>query len=200
MKIVLIRHGESEGDLLHVHEGSADFNLTEMGHWQAEQMAQRVAKEFNPERIWVSSLKRARQTAQKIADITGWPIEVLEDLQEHKNGDIAGKPLDEIPFPFSYDRHEKWGVTGESEIEFRARCEQVLSQIFASSKQEETVMIVAHGGVISRLIESMLNMPFSHPAYFRTGDTGIHLLEKDESGKIAVHYLNHTSHLTKPSC
>ena len=31
MQILLIRHGESEADILHVHEGRADFELTEKG-------------------------------------------------------------------------------------------------------------------------------------------------------------------------
>ena len=32
MLLLLIRHGESEADLLDVHEGRADFELTERGH------------------------------------------------------------------------------------------------------------------------------------------------------------------------
>ena len=31
MQILLIRHGESEADILNVHEGRADFELTEKG-------------------------------------------------------------------------------------------------------------------------------------------------------------------------
>ena len=36
MKLLIIRHGESEGDILDVHEGRADFELTERGHSQAD--------------------------------------------------------------------------------------------------------------------------------------------------------------------
>lgn len=32
MRILVIRHGESEADLLDVHEGRADFELTKRGH------------------------------------------------------------------------------------------------------------------------------------------------------------------------
>ena len=39
MILLLIRHGESEADLLDVHEGRADFELTERGHMQAQAMA-----------------------------------------------------------------------------------------------------------------------------------------------------------------
>ncbi len=40
MKLLIIRHGESEADLLDVHEGRADYPLTERGHRQAQAMAE----------------------------------------------------------------------------------------------------------------------------------------------------------------
>jgi 2,3-bisphosphoglycerate-dependent phosphoglycerate mutase len=43
MEILLIRHGESEADILNVHEGRADFPSTELGQKQAMAMANRVA-------------------------------------------------------------------------------------------------------------------------------------------------------------
>ena len=36
MQILLIRHGESEADILNVHEGRADFELTEKGREQVQ--------------------------------------------------------------------------------------------------------------------------------------------------------------------
>jgi len=39
MRVLIIRHGESEADLLDVHEGRADFELTNLGREQAERMA-----------------------------------------------------------------------------------------------------------------------------------------------------------------
>ena len=32
MRLLIIRHGESQADLLNVHEGRADFELTDRGH------------------------------------------------------------------------------------------------------------------------------------------------------------------------
>lgn len=40
MRLLIIRHGESEADLLDVHEGRADFPLSKRGHKQAEAMAE----------------------------------------------------------------------------------------------------------------------------------------------------------------
>ncbi len=44
MQILLIRHGESEADILHVHEGRADFELTDKGRQQVQRLVQKVKK------------------------------------------------------------------------------------------------------------------------------------------------------------
>ena len=46
MIILVIRHGESEADILDVHEGRADFELTQKGHQQAAAMAKYVAGNY----------------------------------------------------------------------------------------------------------------------------------------------------------
>ena len=43
MQILLI-HGESEADILHVHEGRADFELTDKGRQQVQRLVQKVKK------------------------------------------------------------------------------------------------------------------------------------------------------------
>ena len=63
MILLIIRHGESKADILNVHEGRADFELTERGHRQADAMAEYVAKNFQLAKIYTSTLKRAAQTA-----------------------------------------------------------------------------------------------------------------------------------------
>lgn len=47
MQILLIRHGESEADILNVHEGRADFELTEKGRQQVQRLVQKVRLTFH---------------------------------------------------------------------------------------------------------------------------------------------------------
>ena len=47
MILLLIRHGESEADILHVHEGRAGFPLTARGHRQALSMAKAVSARYS---------------------------------------------------------------------------------------------------------------------------------------------------------
>lgn len=196
MQILLIRHGQSEADLLQVHEGSADFPLTKEGVEQATKMANRVKEKFPPEVIWASTYKRASKTASILAEKIGCPIHYLPQLREHDNGDMAGKPLEEVPFPWGILPHEKFGTYGESAMEFRARGELVFSQIKEASKDYKRIAIVSHGGTISRMIDSFLDLPFVNNIFFKTDDTGIHLLEFTDQGRKII-FLNSSSHLQK---
>ena len=84
MQILLIRHGESEADILHVHEGRADFELTDKGRQQVQRLVQKV-KDFAPDFIWASTLKRARETGETLAEAIGCPIQLEEELMEFNN-------------------------------------------------------------------------------------------------------------------
>lgn len=92
MKLLVIRHGESEADLLDVHEGRADFALTQRGHRQAEAISEYVAENFDISKIYASTLTRAKQTAQHLSDKTAIPIIFDENLMEFNNGLLAGLP------------------------------------------------------------------------------------------------------------
>lgn len=194
MEILLIRHGQSEGDILHVHEGRADFTMTDLGIEQAKKMAKRVKEEFPPEFIWASTLKRASVTASILAEEIGCGIQYLDELREINNGELAGRPEHEGPHLRDLQPYEKLGGNGESRIEFRARAEHVFSMIKDKSESYDRIAIVCHGVMISRLLESFLHLPVIGDVYFRTGDTGIHLLEYSERGRL-VRFLNSTGHV-----
>ncbi|WP_036673005.1 histidine phosphatase family protein [Paenibacillus sp. HGF5] len=193
MQIILIRHGESEADILRVHEGRADFSLTELGRKQVRLMADKVKTQFPPDFIWGSTLKRAKETASTLAETIGCDIQFEDDLMEHNNGILAGLSFEEAKkFPPPKELHERV-ENGESAIEFRMRIESIFSKIITSSKYER-IAIVAHGGVINCLLRSFFKMPVEKEFWFKSGDTAIHLIEITATQRI-VHFLNDISHL-----
>lgn len=132
--ILVIRHGESEADILNVHEGRADFELTGRGQRQAAAMAQYVARNYKLSRIYASTLKRARQTADCLSHATGIEVNGEPDLMEFNNGLLAGLPFDEADrlYPEVKDLPIDKAVYGqESKVEFRARAERVLKRILS---------------------------------------------------------------------
>ena len=177
MRLLVIRHGQSEADILNVHEGRADFELTELGRRQAGAMARRVAAEYGVDRIYSSTLKRARQTADKLARLTG--IEVIgdDDLMEFNNGLLAGHTREFVNE--NYPRVEKLplhvAVYGqESALEFRFRAERALSRIISENDEDATVAVFSHGGMINQLYRAFVRLPADSDIVWATGDTGIH--------------------------
>ncbi|EJR04413.1 histidine phosphatase family protein [Bacillus cereus] len=193
MQILLIRHGESEADILNVHEGRADFELTEKGRQQVQRLVQKVKADFPPDFIWASTLKRARETAETLAEAIQCPIQLEEELMEFNNGVQAGLSFEEAkkyPEPkFLHGRFEN----GESFIEFRMRIEGIFSKIVTENTYDR-IAIVAHGGVINSILRAFFQMPISMDYYFKMGDTGISLIELTDKQK-TVHFINDTNHL-----
>jgi 2,3-bisphosphoglycerate-dependent phosphoglycerate mutase len=142
--------------------------LTSRGIEQGKKMSMRVSEEFPPEFIWSSTLQRASKTAEILGDTVGCPVKYLDELRE-QNDD-------------------------ESNLQFRLRAEHILSYIKANSKQYKRIAIISHGGMITRLIESFLELPADKDAWFNTDNTGIHFLEYHPKAHL-VRFTNSTSHL-----
>lgn len=192
MKLFVIRHGESEADVLKVHEGRADFPLTERGRKQVRAMASSLAKMNRIDKIYSSPLKRASQSATIVAEATGAPVTLMEELMEYNNGLLAGLPFDEaqVRYPMPARKPLHWSDYGmESLIAFRARAEAALSKIIEQSADDDAVAIVCHGGIIQMLFRAFLNLPIDHNAVLITTDAGLHLWEIQD-GRRLIHFSN----------
>ena len=187
MRILVIRHGESEADLLDVHEGRADFELTECGHRQAEAMAHYVKENYDISAIYCSTLKRAYQTAAHLSEATGIQLTPEEKLMEFNNGLTAGlkhnvvlekyPPVENLPIHAAvYEQ--------ESVLEFRFRADYMLSKIISETAPDATVAIVTHGGMVNQLYRSLLRLPVDSDIGFATGDTGIHEWRIEEKRRV----------------
>ncbi|WP_226682338.1 histidine phosphatase family protein [Sutcliffiella horikoshii] len=198
MEILLIRHGQSEADILQVHEGRADYPLTELGRMQAKRLACRLNEHCPPDIIWTSTLKRAAETATILAEEVGCMLIKEPNLMEFNNGVLAGLPRElaatKYPLPPGGRKPHERIQNGESEIEFRMRVETALSKILAESSAVVRIAIVSHGGTISNLLKALLQLPVHTNIRFPTGDTGMHTIRKNDEG-LSVVSLNCSEHL-----
>ena len=189
MIILVIRHGESEADNLDVHEGRADFELTQKGHQQAAAMAKYVAGNYRLSRIYASTLKRAAQTAKHLSDETGIAIEFDPDLMEFNNGLLAGLSREDADrlYPRVENLPIDQAVYGqESKVEFRRRAENALQRVLSENGSESIIAIVTHGGMVNQLYSALLHMPIGVNCFFCTSDTGIHIWEITEHGNYVI--------------
>ena len=197
MYILIIRHGQSEADILNVHEGRADFPLTNLGIKQATVMAEALSSNYKISKIYSSPLLRAKETAQSLSKATHAPITFEDNLMEFNNGLLAGLSREEAneKYPEPEVRYPHTALYGmESMINFRSRAEAILSKIIAENNPYSTIAIVAHGGIINMLLRSFLELPWNSSIFFSTGDTGVHLLQINNFHRRLV-YSNNTEHI-----
>lgn len=175
MWLTLIRHAEPA----YVVDGISwtDPPLTERGREQAILLGKRVSQ-WNIDEIWVSTMVRAQETAQPMAEITGIEPTSMEWLEEiHNPPDWDGSPADEIEefFAQAHNRtiDELWegAPGGESFRDFHQRIHGGLEKTFAErgitraygphlwdGVDDRRVVVVAHGGTNALILGMLLGV------------------------------------------
>src|SRR5258708_39498727 len=88
-RLLLIRHGQSEGNAERRFGGHTATPLSALGRKQAQATAEALASEqFTA--IYSSDLARAIETAEPLAQLTGLKIEASKNLRERSVGVMEG--------------------------------------------------------------------------------------------------------------
>lgn len=169
MKIYLVRHGETTGDLEDRYGGNYDDHLTPLGREQLARTAQSLCDK-GIESIFTSSLIRAKESGEIIGSKIKCKMQVAQGLQERNYGVLAGLIKTEAleKYPEAVEAHnnpENTDPEGESLTDFQKRTLEGFKEIFA--KDYQTIAIVSHGGPIKQILK-YLNMPL--PAKIGDGE------------------------------
>ncbi len=154
MTIFLIRHGETTGDIEDRYGGAYDDRLTEQGRAQLAETATRLLGK-TIDRMYVSTLTRARESADIILETIPTPVEYLDGLRERDYGVLGGLTKAEVlaNYPEAVELHKDPANTdpeGESQADFIKRVVDTFETIRHSG--HESVAIVAHGGPIKVIL------------------------------------------------
>ena len=153
MILYLIRHGETASNRDGLGQGRADHPLTEAGLLQAAAVAKRFDQ--HPVDLVVSSpLLRARSVAEVVAERSGCPVELNDDLHEMDVGETEGLTpagmRQRFPeFMAAWGAAEMESVTmpgGESLLNVRDRIAPVLDELL--TRPIERVALVSHNFVL----------------------------------------------------
>ena len=149
-KLIMVRHGESEGNAIRRFTTSGEAKITELGRRQALEAAVRIKLKFHPILVIASTFARARETGLIIAAELGIPIEYEERFREMSLGDLAGKPYDSIAKDPTFDPKRSWvwrAPNGESHEDVMKRVAPVLDAV-AKKYPDDEIVVVSHGGVM----------------------------------------------------
>jgi broad specificity phosphatase PhoE len=155
--LILARHGETDWNRENRFQGHADPPLNALGRAQSVELAETLAGE-SIARVYTSPLRRARETAELVAERLGVEIEPLEALREIDVGSWTGLTRDEVAerFPEGYARwlaRAPHGFEdGETYEELTARVIPALRAL-AEAHPSATLLVVTHGGP-SRVVQA----------------------------------------------
>jgi broad specificity phosphatase PhoE len=149
-KLIMVRHGESEGNAIRRFTTSSEAKITDLGRRQALEAALRIKRKFEPVRVIASTFARARETGLIIAAELGIPIEYEAEFREQSLGDLAGQPYESIANDPSFDPKRSWmwrAPNGESQEDVMRRVAPVLDGV-ARRFADDEIVVVSHGGVM----------------------------------------------------
>ena len=179
MNIYLIRHGQTTGDIEDRYGGDYDDHLTEEGHIQAQELADKLAKS-NVEIIFCSPKIRAQETAKYISAKLDCKIETINDLRERNHygiltGVIKSAAKESHPHLVTLINDRNSTIEGaETYDSLKQRVINAFQKIVHSDY--ETVAILTHGGVIRAIFREILD-----EGEININDCAFALIQKNEN-------------------
>ena len=183
MKLVLVRHGETDWNTQHRTQGTTDTPLNERGMVQARTLAPRIQRQFPPEIIYTSPLQRAVRTAEILRGDLPVPIVPDERLLEFHFGAWEGMEFPKIGEAFP-EEMKVWQTNpmdcvipgAETMAELQKRCAAFLDDLKCTD-QEKTVLVVSHALTCKLIIAGAIGLEPRHIHTLRIDNTSLNVLD-----------------------
>ncbi|MBI5072856.1 histidine phosphatase family protein [Candidatus Woesearchaeota archaeon] len=197
MKLILVRHGQTEENAAKIIQGQTPGKLTELGVEQAKKIALRLQDE-KIDIAYVSDLERTCQTAKQILYFhLKIPVVYTKELRERAWGIWEGKKSEERKEFFNeegYCINDYKPQGGESFEEMQERMLHFIKTIL-EKHHKQTVLLVTHGGVLTSFYLHLFQKAKDEYKQYHPQNAAVTILEISEDKKHTVHVLNCVKHL-----
>lgn len=185
--VLAVRHGETAWNRETRIQGQLDIPLNPLGLAQAQRLAQALDGQ-GLHAIYSSDLARARQTAEAVASLQGLTVLLDAGLRERGFGMFEGLTWAEIETRWPTES-ERWrrrdpefaAQGGESLQDFYGRAVATVETL-AARHPGQTVLIVAHGGVLDCLYRAAARQSLQAARSWTLGNASINRLLYSQSG------------------
>lgn len=200
IKLYVVRHGETDGNVQQWYQGSTDVPLNARGIEQAQCLS-RFLKDVPFSGIYSSTLQRARRTAEIVAEPHDLPVYSYDELKEIDFGVWEGHTYKEITRMWPgeieafYDSNGMLRARGgESFCEVERRITAKTKELLSRHKDGDTVLIASHGASIRCLLFGLLGLEMSRIWCFQQYNTAFNIIEY-HGDKNVMTLMNCTQHL-----
>jgi broad specificity phosphatase PhoE len=203
IRLIIIRHGETEWNRKEIFRGISDIPLSKNGELQVKKLALRL-KSIPISSIYSSRLERAWKTAQIISENHKPKIipKIDNGLLDINFGILTGISHKEAEkkFPIIY---KNWFENpedvnfpgGENLKDVKKRVQETINRI-VKGIDGENVILVTHHVVIRTILCHLLNIGLSHFRQFEIHPSSISEA-RFEHGRWVLYRINDISHLLK---
>jgi 2,3-bisphosphoglycerate-dependent phosphoglycerate mutase len=199
MRIIAIRHGETEWNAAGREQGQLDSPLTPRGLQQAAAIAERM-KRYTFAALYSSDLGRALQTAEIVAKATGSSIAVDTGLRERNTGIFQGMTKEQMAeryaseyAAYSADPYGYEIPGGESGVQRSERSVRVFNAL-ADRHADDTIVVITHGGFLMGFFEHVLSLEPGNSWRFKRQNAAFNAFER-RAGIWSLVTWNDTAHL-----
>jgi len=200
VRLILLRHGETESNRQRLALGREDVPLNEKGRRQAAALGSSLDG-VTVSAVFSSPLRRAVETAQPLAEARGLEVQVDEDLTEMAVGELEGLTPQELRDRYG-DFLRQWFSTeagrlrmpgGESLQDVQDRAWAAIERL-RERHPEDTVAVVTHNFTIHAILCRALGLPLANFRRFRHDLTAKAVLDVRQDRAVVIS-LNDTCHL-----
>ncbi len=200
MRLILVRHGETDWNVTLQYQGHAKVPLNEQGKKQARLAAQRLIP-GQATALYASDIVRAWETALIIGAATGISPQAMPELREIDVGQWEGLTPEELYRRYpdhmrEYERDPARTVRmgGESYAQLQRRALVALNHIQERHRADETIVAVSHGGTIRALLCHIIGLDLIYFGRMWLDNGSLTELRHDTHGWRLVR-LNDAAHL-----
>lgn len=198
-RILVIRHGETYGNIEQRFCGHSETDLTPLGIAQARALGDRL-RGLEIDVAYASDLSRAAKTAEYALEHRPHLNPILDPAfremhygeWESRQGPEIGKENPTLLADFFRGKVNA-APGGETVQELRRRTAEGIRRV-ASEHRGSSLMVVSHGNAIAAMLAELLNMPIESTWTFAVTNTSITRLQFSKSGRITVVGVNDAAH------
>lgn len=198
--IYIVRHGQTEWNLLGKTQGQGNSDLTEKGIEQANLLANSIAQKYKIDYIYSSDLGRAYQTAEIIGNKLNIEVKKTEALREMNFGTWEGRIIKDI-MEEDPNLYEMWRNNphlakipkGETLFEIKERTDAFIKEI-NGKYEDKHIVLVTHSLCARIMLLSFLDSDVKNIYRINQGNTALNIVELRTYGPVVMK-MNDTTHI-----
>lgn len=183
LRLILIRHGQTEANILRRLQGQSDGPLNALGRQEVERLGLAL-KNTQIDVIISSDMIRARDTAAAIARYHNLPVNTTPLVCEWNCGEWDGRPAEEfiaIVKNLTIPIAELRPPGGETLTEVRARASAFVKDV-TEKYPDKTVVLSSHGDFLRMVISVLMNKSIDEAnATYRMENASYSVFEQENS-------------------